>query len=107
MKKCKNPDCRKPFKPKSKRNVYCSPECYHSASRPKKRYVCKHPPNTKCPMCEQWHYKKDADPKIKRNFCDDCLLAISLKDERTDGEYIYNVNPKYVKEDKEDKDEDM
>ena len=55
-------------------------------------------------MSEKWHYKKDADLRVKRNFCDDCLLAIALKDERTDGEFIYNVNPTYVKEDKDGED---
>ena len=102
--KCKRNGCENLFTPKRKTDRYCSTECYHLASRPKRKYVCKHQPNTKCPMCEKWHYKKDADLRVKRNFCDDCLLAIALKDERTDGEFIYNVNPTYVKEDKDGED---
>lgn len=37
-------------------------------------------PNTKCPICEKWHWKKDADPRVKRNYCDTCLNRIQDSD---------------------------
>jgi acetyl-CoA carboxylase beta subunit len=71
---CKNKSCKKPFETESSIKVYCSAACYHKGSRKKqKQYVCKHEPNTKCPKCERLFYKKSADPKVKRNFCDKCL----------------------------------
>ena len=79
----------------------CSPECYHKNSRPvgkAKVYKKKHKPNTKCPLCEQWHYKEDADERVKRNFCKKCLININEKEESVDGDEIYIVAPAYRKE---------
>lgn len=72
---CGRKECGKKFTTHLSFKKYCSPNCYAFENRKysnQNRSGAKKAPNTVCIKCGKAFHKKDADERVRRNFCPRC-----------------------------------
>ena len=91
---CKRKECRGSFTTHLSFKKYCSPNCYAAENRKYSnvgRTNIKKTSNTVCPKCGKEFYRKDADERVRRNFCSKCkdtMIRIGLLN-RAGSEYTW------------------